>query len=316
MPKALLLVNPRSANGATGRHFDTISALVRAQVGEHAHAFTARPLHATELTRQALRDGHDLVIAVGGDGTINEAVNGFFEPPEEGKDPTPINPQAALAILPRGTGGDFRRTIGLDGDLARSAARLTHPARPVDVGLAEFEGPDGKPGRRCFINVAGSGVGAEIVNIANHSSKVMGGRISFLLASLRGLSGWRDVSLRVSLDGGPAEELMLTSCSVANGRFFGGGMMVAPEARIDDGMFHLTLWSGFGFGDFVIKSAGLYDGSHVKFKGTRTASARTVRLEPGARAEGRIARVELDGELVGRVPVTYRVLPGALRLVQ
>ncbi|MBS2024215.1 MAG: diacylglycerol kinase family lipid kinase [Deltaproteobacteria bacterium] len=315
MGKPFLIVNPRSANGATGKHFDTISALVRQNVGEHDHAFTERPFHACELARKAIEGGSELVIAVGGDGTINETVNGFFGPLTPGATPKAINPNAALAILPRGTGGDFRRTVGLDGNLQKSAARLKNAPRPLDVGLAEFETEDGKIDARCFVNVAGSGVGAEIVKIVNDSSKVLGGRLTFMVGSLRGLMGWSDVSLRASLDGGPFEELTITSYSVGNGRYFGGGMMVAPEAKLDDGMFHVTIWTGFTLVDFVVKSAGLYDGSHVKFKGTRTASARTLRLEPGSKSNGRKARVELDGELVGRVPVTYTALPGAIRLV-
>jgi YegS/Rv2252/BmrU family lipid kinase len=312
MPKPFLLVNPKSAAGATGRHFDTIAAAVREQLGDHDHAFTERQFHAAELTRKALRDGADLIIAVGGDGTINEAVNGFFEEPRPGEAPKPINPAAALAVLPRGTGGDLRRTIGLDGDLRKSALRLRGTRRPIDVGRCEFTDPEGKPAVRYFINVAGCGVGAEIVRIANQSSKVLGGKLTFMLASLRGLAGWSDVSVRATIDGGPAEELQITSFSIANGKYFGGGMMVAPEARLDDGLFHVTIWTGFGVSDFALKSGRMYDGTHVSLKGARTASGKKVRLEQGP---GRVARIELDGEPVGTLPASYEVLPGALLLL-
>ena len=155
-------------------------------------------------------------------------------------------------------------------------------------------------------------MGAEIVGIVNRSSKALGGKLSFMLASLRGLVGWRDVALKVSLDGGPPEELMVTSFSVANGRFFGGGMMVAPEAKLDDGIFHVTIWSGFHVTDFVLHSGKMYDGRHLQLKGARSMTARKVRLEPGA---GRAALIELDGELVGRVPASFEVLPGAIQLL-
>ena len=114
--KPFLVVNPRSANGATARHFDSIVQAARGALGDCPHAFTEGAMHAADLTRDALRQGHDLVIAVGGDGTINEVVNGFFEPARPGVPPRPIKPGAALAVLPRGTGGDLRRTIGLDAD--------------------------------------------------------------------------------------------------------------------------------------------------------------------------------------------------------
>jgi len=315
MSKTLLIVNPRSANGATGRHFDDISAAVRAQLGEHEHAFTQHPMHAAELTRAALRAGTELVIAAGGDGTINEVANGFFEEARPGEAPRPLATRAALAILPRGTGGDFRRTLNMAAELQKSSAHLRGARRAIDLGRCDFTGFDGKPAARYFINVAGCGVDAEIVSIANSSSKLLGGKLSFLIASLRGMAGWRDVSVRATVDGGAPEELEFTSYSIANGKYFGGGMMVAPEARLDDGLFHATIWSRFGFVEFALKQGTLYDGTHVKLPGTRTLSAKTIRLEPGAKAGDHRALIQLDGELVGRLPATYTLLPGAIQLV-
>jgi YegS/Rv2252/BmrU family lipid kinase len=312
--KPFLIVNPRAANGATGRHFDDISIAVRAAVGEHDHAFTERPMHASELARRALREGADLVIAVGGDGTINEVVNGFFEEPAHGHAPRPIRPGATLGILPRGTGGDLRRTVGLDGDLRACAPRLSREGRPIDVGRIDFLDSKGQPTARYFVNVAEAGVGSDVVRIANSSSKLLGGKLTFALASLRALARWRDVPIRWSLDGGPFQEGSVTTFAVANGRCFGGGMIVAPGALLDDGLFHVTIWSGYSLSDFVLRSAAMYDGSHVKLKGTRTATARSVRLEalPGARGP---VNIEADGELMGRLPATFTVVPGALRLV-
>ena len=312
--KPFLIVNPRAANGTTGRHFDDISAAVRAAVGEHGHAFTERPMHASELARRALREGADLVIAVGGDGTINEVVNGFFEAPGHGDPPRPVRPGAALGILPRGTGGDLRRTVGLEGDLRACAPRLTGERRPIDVGRIDFVDAKGQPTARYFINVAEAGVGSDVVRIANSSSKLLGGKLTFALASLRALAGWRDVPVRWSLDGGPFQEGSVTTFAVANGRCFGGGMIVAPEALLDDGLFHVTIWSGYSLSDFVLRSAAMYDGSHVKLKGTRTATARSVRLEPLPGARGPLD-IEADGELIGRLPATFTVVPGVVRLV-
>lgn len=311
--KPFLVVNPQSAGGATQRHFDSIAQAVRNAVGECGHAFTERPLHAVELTRKALSEGHDLVIAVGGDGTINEVVNGFFAEPRSPDDPPrPLKPGAAFAVLPRGTGGDLRRTIGLDADLSRCAARLKGEKAAVDVGRVDFVADDGKPASRYFINVAEVGVGARVVDIANASSKVLGGKLTFMLASVRALVGWRDVPIRFSLDGGPFEETAVTTFAIANGRYFGGGMMVAPDAKLSDGLFHVTIWRGFTLTDFALKSGSMYDGSHIKLKGTQTRTARTVRLEPGG---SQPVSIEVDGERIGRLPATFTVLPGALHLV-
>jgi diacylglycerol kinase family enzyme len=106
--------------------------------------------------------------------------------------------------------------------------------------------------------------------------------------------------------------LRVTTLAVANGRYFGGGMMVAPEAKLDDGLLHVTIWSGFTLADFVLKSGAMYDGSHTKLKGTTTRTARSVRLEPGGSEP---VGLEVDGERLGRLPATFTVLPGALRLV-
>jgi YegS/Rv2252/BmrU family lipid kinase len=310
--KPFLVVNPRSANGATARHFDSIAQAVRSAVGDCTHAFTERPMHAAEVTRKALSEGCDLVIAVGGDGTINEVVNGFFEKAAPGEAPRPLRPGAALGIVPQGTGGDLRRTVGLDGDLRKSAPRLKGEARKIDVGHVEYQDESGRPAARYFINVAEVGVGARVVDIANSSSKILGGKISFALASLRALIGWKDVALRASFDGGPLEELSVTTLAIANGRYFGGGMMVAPEAKLEDGLFHVTIWSGYTLADFVFKSGAMYDGTHTRLKGTRTLSARTVRLDPGGSER---VGLEVDGEGIGRLPATFTLLPGALQLV-
>jgi YegS/Rv2252/BmrU family lipid kinase len=310
--KAFLVVNPRSAGGATARHFDSVAEAVRDAIGQCAHAFTERPMHAADIARDALRAGHDLIVAVGGDGTVNEVVNGFFEPARPGEPARPIRAGATLAVLPRGTGGDLRRSLGLDEHLERSAGRLRGTATPVDLGRCDYIDERGRAASRFFINVGEVGVGAEVVRIANQGGKALGGKLTFMLASLRALSGWRDLKLRISFDGAPSDELEVTTLAVANGRYFGGGMMVAPEAKLDDGLFHVTVWSGFGLKDFILKSGTMYDGTHVKLAGTRTRTARTVYVEP-ARGE---AGVECDGERLGVAPATFTLVPAALQLVR
>ncbi len=310
--KPFLVLNPRSANGATGRHFDSIARAVRGAVGDHPHAFTERSMHAAELTRSALASGHDLVIAVGGDGTINEVVNGFFEPAQPGEPARAIREGAALGLVPHGTGGDLRRTVGLDGDLVKSCARLQGERRAIDIGRVDYALASGGRAARYFVNVGDIGVGAKIVEIANRGSKALG-TLSFTLASLRGLLGWRDVRVHASFDGASAEELQVTSLAIANGRYFGGGMMVAPEARLDDGLFHVTIWTGYTLLDFATKGGAIRDGSHVKLPGTRTRTARTISIE--AAAPGEAIGLEVDGELLGQLPATFTVLPGALQLI-
>src|SRR5262245_58724944 len=156
--KTFLVVNPQSANGQTGRKWAELSAEIGRRLGEFGHAFTERPMDAARLAEGAIRQGYDCIVAVGGDGTLNEVVNGFFE---NGR---PINPDAALGLLPRGTGGDFRRTFGWDKHLGTALERLrTDATQPFDVGVLEFVGQDGKPASRYFANICSFGVSGLVV---------------------------------------------------------------------------------------------------------------------------------------------------------
>jgi len=302
--RTFLVVNPQSAGGATGRRWPEIRAeVLRALGGEAEHAFTERPMHAVALTAEALRKGFRRIVAVGGDGTLNEVVNGFFQ--TGGSAP----PDACLALVPRGTGGDFRRTFGLDGSLSECCSRLGADVRPLDVGRVHFTKPDGSPGERYFVNVASFGVSGRVDQAVNSGSKLLGGKVSFFLASVRTLAGWRDQTVRIRVDGGAEETLAITTLAIANGRYFGGGMKVAPEADPSDGWFDVTIWSGYHLSDFALKSASVYDGRHVRWAGTRTLRCRS--LEAASDEE---VLLDVDGEQPGRLPASFEILPGALRL--
>jgi YegS/Rv2252/BmrU family lipid kinase len=302
--RTFLVVNPQSAGGETGRRWPEIRAEVLRAVGDQAeHAFTDHPMHAAAITAEALRAGFRRIVAVGGDGTLNEVVNGFFQVP--GGAP----PDACLAIIPRGTGGDFRRTFDLNGSLRETCARLTSEARPLDVGRVRFTAPDGTPGVRYFVNVASFGVSGQVDRAVNSSSKMLGGKVSFFLASVRTLIGWRDQKVTIQADGGPEETLGITTLAVANGQYFGGGMRVAPQADPSDGQFDVTIWSGYHLKDFALKSASVYDGRHVRWAGTRTLRCRTLE----ARSDEEVL-LDVDGEQPGRLPASFEVLPAALHL--
>jgi YegS/Rv2252/BmrU family lipid kinase len=302
--RMFLVVNPRSANGATGKRWAELGAAVGKAIGDFGHAFTEGPMHAAALTRKALEEGYECIVAVGGDGTTNEVVNGFFQ---DGK---PIRPEAALGVLARGTGGDFRRAFGwglhLDDALARLQGERTEP---LDVGLVEFTAHSGERTSRYFVNVCSFGVSGLVVKTVNEHSKALGGKLSFMLASTRALMKYSDKKIRCSVDGGPMEDASITTLAVANGQFFGGGMKVAPDASTRDGVFDVTVWSGYGLVDFVLGSGGVYSGEHVKWKGTRTLRCKTLIAE----SEDEVL-LDIDGEQPGRLPCRITILPAAIRL--
>jgi YegS/Rv2252/BmrU family lipid kinase len=301
---AVAIVNPRSAGGATERGWPALHQRLSAAVGEVEVLFTDGPNAATRLAREALARGVTLVLSVGGDGTHNEVVNGFFD------DGRAVSPEAALAIIPAGTGGDLRRTFGWSASSREALERLPNTGRRrVDIGKVTYTAPDGSTAVRHFLNVASFGISGEVDSRVNASSKRLGGKVSFALASLGAFASYRDRRVRLSLDDQPLREAQITTVAVCNGQYFGGGMRVSPTALIDDGQFDLTIWSGFKMTDFIRFNRRIYDGTHVTLPGTSTARLRKLRAESDENV-----LLDLDGEQPGRLPATFEVVPQALWL--
>jgi YegS/Rv2252/BmrU family lipid kinase len=301
--RSLVIVNPASAAGATGRRWDRIAKLLRSSLGDFEHVVTQTPGEATTLSRAALRAGLEMVVAVGGDGTLNEVVGGFFD------GLTPVAPRAVLGVVALGTGCDFGRSIDqvdLESACARLAGRKT---RSIDVGLARFTGHDGAPAMRIFINVVSCGVGGLVAHLVSPRLKAVSGKLAFTLATLRALAVYRDQTVTLQFDDMPPRPLAITNCAFGNGRFFGAGMQVAPAALLDDGELDVTIWSGFGLMDFIRKRHTLYDGSHVREPG-----AEVLRIRRAMATSESTVLLELDGESVGKLPAQLEVLPAAVRL--
>ncbi|HEX8907881.1 MAG TPA: diacylglycerol kinase family protein [Anaeromyxobacteraceae bacterium] len=305
--KPHLIVNPASACGRTGRHFDDIARAVRGAVGDFDCTFTERRGHGVLLARQLSRAGANLVVAVGGDGTASEVIDGLMQE----RAAAARAGGATFGFISRGTGGDLRRSLGCPEDAVGAARVLAGPAeRVIDLGRVEFVGHDGKPQARHFVNVAGFGVAGRVVRDVERMGKALGGKATFMLASAMALMGWQDQPVRWRVDGGPWREDRVTSLAVCNGRFFGGGMMVAPAAQVDDGLLDITLWKGLGLRDFALKKRMLYDGSHVRLPNTSTFRGRVVEAEPLCREP---VLLDVDGEQPGMLPARFTLLAGALR---
>lgn len=301
--RSFVIVNPASAAGGTGRRWNRIAKLLRSSLGEFEYVITQRPAEATALSRAALREGFEMIVAVGGDGTLNEVVNGFFD------GGAPVARQAVLGVVALGTGCDFGRTLAQT-DLESTCARLGgRKTRTIDLGFARFVGRDGAPALRIFINVASFGCGGLVAHLVNSRLKAVSGRLAFSLATLRALAVYRDPIVSLQFDDSPARSLPITNCAFANGRFFGAGMQVAPSAQLDDGALDVTIWAGFGWMDFIRKRHTLYDGSHVREPGTEV-----LRIQRATATSDSTVLLELDGESAGRLPAQLEVLAGAVRL--
>ena len=301
--RSFVIVNPASAAGATGRRWGRIAKLLRSSLGDFEHVATQKPGEATMLSRAALREGFEMVVSVGGDGTLNEVVGGFFN------GSAAVAPAAVLGVIALGTGSDFARTIDqtdLESACARLGGRKTHT---IDVGIARFAGHDGAPTTRVFINVASFGCGGLVAHLVSPRLKAVSGRLAFTFATLRALAVNRDQVVTLQLNDLPPRSLAITNCAFANGRFFGAGMQVAPAAQLDDGEFDVTIWSGFRLMDFIRKRHTLYDGSHVREPG-----AQVLRCRRAIASSEFTVLLEVDGESVGRLPAQLDVLAGALQL--
>ena len=308
---AFVVVNPRSGGGRTGREWPQIErALLDAYPGMRAAMTRARG-DATMLVRTALDEGYQEIVAVGGDGTINEAVNGFFD--VEGS----IAPDAVLGFVTSGTGGDFRKTFGIAPGYAAAIARLKEAKpKPIDVGRVSCLTRDGQPTVRYFANIASVGLSGVIVDSVNRAriAKLFGGQFAFAFHSALGMLTYRDQTVRIRVDGVYDEIATISTLAVANGQFFGGGMRVAPHAIPDDGLFDVIIMGGTSKRQALADMKLLYTGDHLKNPSVRALRGTWVVAAPVAETMGRPVFIEVDGESAGRLPATFEILPRALNL--
>ncbi len=306
--RTVLIVNPQSANGSLGRRWPEISSIIRRDVA-FDEVRTEGPGDATRLTREALEAGASCVVAIGGDGTVNEVVNGFFDGDR------PVAPEASMGVLPFGTGGDFRKTVHLPKDLGRSAAILARGVtRRIDVGVLDYTTRDGDTDTRVFANIASFGISGLVDRLVNESSKALGGRLSFLLATARASIRFNNQRVRLVFDEDEANpvEMTINTVAVANGRYFGGGMYIAPEAELDDGRFDVVALGDLSTKDFLVHGRRIYNGTHLGIDKVSHRRAKVVRAEP---VNGEVIELDVDGETPGVLPATFRILPAALSLV-
>ena len=306
-----IVVNPSSGGGRTGRDWPNIERALRNAYPHMRLAMTRARGEATSLVRHALSEGHHEIVAVGGDGTINEAVNGLFD--ADG----PIAPDAVFGFITSGTGGDFRKTFGVASGYAEAIARLRRaPVHRIDVGRLSCLTVDGKPTVRYFANIGSFGLSGAVVEAVNCArfSKWLGGGFAFAFHSARSLLTYRDRTIRLRVDGEYDEITTISTVAVANGQFFGGGMRVAPQAIPDDGLFDVIVMGGAPKMRALADLQQIYKGEHLKNPAVRALRGRKVVAAPVAETRGRAVLIEVDGECAGRLPATFELLPRALNL--
>ena len=305
--KIRIIVNPRAGAGIAERAARHVSSTLRDAGTQHELAETRGPGDATRLAREAASDGRDVVAGAGGDGTLNEVVQAYLDAAG-----VPI-PGPSIALIPAGTGGDFSRLFGLDANPERARDRiLSGTKRPLDFGVMEVVSDRGAPVRRAFVNIGSFGISGRIDQIVNQGPKWIGGRLAFALGSVRAMSVYKNAPVSIQVDGNTWFEGRLVVAAIANGRYFGGGMMVAPEADPSDGVFDVVAVGDLSFAESIVFAPSFYSGKHLGHE--RVSSTRGVRVDARPLASEPVY-VDADGETPGRLPLSATIFPGALTLL-
>ena len=312
MSLPVVIINPESAGGATRDAWPKIASELATHFGPFTPKFTKHRGEGIDLAAAAARTGTKLIIACGGDGTISEVANGILS---AGSD-------TELGILPSGTGGDFRKTLGIP-TRSSDAARILRngQTRLIDVGKVIYTKEDGEQESRYFLGVASFGLSADVVArvkesgpdwIATKGPKWLTGRVSFGVAMLQTAMKMGPTRVVVQLDENPARHLTLANLCIANARYFGGGMKIAPRAKLTDGKFDVISIGDLGAARILANSPRLYLGGHLSMDEVGHALATRIVARP--LDEDQRIEIEVDGEIPGQLPATFQILPNALRV--
>ncbi|HZE64525.1 MAG TPA: diacylglycerol kinase family protein [Pyrinomonadaceae bacterium] len=312
MSLPLVIINPESAGGATRKAWPKIASELRTHFGAFHPAFTSKQAEAIEIAADAAQKGIKLIIACGGDGTISEVANGILA---SGCD-------AELGILPSGTGGDFRRSLHIP-NRTRDAAIILRDGqtRSIDVGRASYATDLVEQETRYFLGVASFGMSADVIArvkaggaewLPVKAPRWLSGRISFGTAMLQSAARMKPTRVLVQLDDKLAQRTTVTNLCVANARYFGSGMKIAPNAKLTDGKLDVVSIGDLGLTRILSNAPRLYLGAHLSMPEVQHALAARITASPIDKNQ-RIG-LELDGELPGFLPATFQIVPRALRI--
>jgi len=305
--KLRVISNPTAGSGSAVRRLPTLKRLLEERGIKAEFVETRAPGDATRLVHEARADGVECLLVMGGDGTLNEVSQGYLD-----RDGQPL-PGPDIALVPSGTGGDFRKTFDLGTTLEEAVERLsTAEPRPLDLGLLELTAHSGATIRRAFLNITSFGLGGLTDRLVNAGPKWVGGRAAFFVGSLRALLSYKNAPVRLRVDGEVVLEAPIVNVALANGRYFGGGMKIAPDADPSDGLLDVIAIHDLTRAQGVALAPRIYQGTHVAQPGVRVTRGALIEAEslvPQAEV-----LIDMDGETPGRLPLVARVARGALRI--
>lgn len=305
-PKTLVVINPQSGGGTTGRRWPEIESRVRATLGELEVQRTLGRRDAERIARDAVRAGVQRLVVAGGDGTTSEVVSGLLG--------AGVAHEAQVGVLPMGRGRDLPRTLGIPADLPSAIEALGRGAtRRIDAMRVRYRDRGGADRTVHGINVTSLGLSGLTVELVDRAPRLLGGSFAFLIGALGSIARYRPARVRVVADGQELSDEKVVLVAAANGRFFGGGMQIAPDARPDDGLLDLVVVREVSKGGLVRALPSLYRGSHLSHPAVSVRRATRVEAtseDPGAPP----VRIDVDGEGLGTLPLEVELLPRAITL--
>jgi diacylglycerol kinase (ATP) len=302
--KTQVIVNPESNKGRTRIRWGQIKDALNTFLKEFKYEFTEKPSQAIDISRAAIREGSELIVGVGGDGTINEIANGFFD----GRDI--INPETIMGIVPSGTGCDFIKSLNIPTNLKKAMQVITQaPSPKIDIGRAKFQTHAGSDAERYFLNVADFGFGGEVLERMNQD-RAKRKASSYLKNTLATFFQYKSKRIKLKVDGEeiPREEYLIGA--ISNGRIFGKGMKIAPNARLDDEFFDIVLVKGMKAWEFLRNVWKLYTGTHLSHPKISLIQGKKIEAIPEDPTENIL--IEIDGEQVGKLPATFEIVPKSI----
>ncbi len=305
MSSIAFIVNPRAGNGSTGLKWPAIKARARNRLGSFKSYVTTGAGEAKHFTEKAINSGARLVVCVGGDGTLNEVVNGFMEIGESDRS------GLSLGFVPGGTGCDFIKTVSIPKDMEKAIDLIAAGTlRCIDLGRLFFKDHDGRDCRRYFLNITSFGLGGEVDQRVNKTTKAFGPFISFIWATLISILLYGKKKIRFKVDQSFEQELIIWNVVVANGQYHGGGMWVAPDASVDDGLFDITVIGDLSLPEVFLNLPKLYNGKIKDIDKVITLTGEKIE----ALSDQRVL-LDVDGEQPGMLPVDIDIVPGALKII-
>lgn len=285
----LALVNPIAGRGRAVRAYRAVHDVLARRFPRLRTAHTTRPGEATEISAQAVRQGINRIICFGGDGTLHEVTNAI------------ATADVSIAVIPSGSGNDLARTLSIPTDPLAAALLAADCLGPTPIDLGTVNGS-------YFANVAGAGFDAEVAREKDRRFRFVPGTGGFVAAALLTLATYRNVEIKIEHDRGQVTG-MARLIAVANGKYYGGGMKVAPHADPSDGLFDVVVAWDLGRLETLATIPLVYSGAHMRKPKVTSFRSRRITVDSAVPLS-----IQADGEIVGRLPTTFTLIPGALKV--